>query len=135
MSCSHDRRDGSLGHDGKQGRRCDPHEADGQHGLLRLLASGRPSRERGGSKRRFPQVRKRECVNGRICDNIRFKTEDETFGILDHQLIFWVGSGWVGSIVDRRLELPNHFRCAHVARVRLCARRSGLSAEEGPGAW
>lgn len=39
----------------------------------------------------------RENVAGRnadfhkICDNIRFKTEDETFGILDHQLIFWIG--------------------------------------------
>ncbi|CBK21635.2 uncharacterized protein [Blastocystis hominis] len=83
--------DGSIGHDGKQGRRCDPHEAYGQHGLLRLLASGGPSRERGGSKRGFPQVRARRWVNGRICDNIRFKTEDETFGILDHQLIFWIG--------------------------------------------
>lgn len=39
-------------------------------------------------------------MKDRICDNIRFKTEDETFGILDHQLIFWVDSE-MGRI-DRR---------------------------------
>lgn len=32
------------------------------------------------------------CVDRRICDNIRFKQEEESFGILDHQLIFWVGA-------------------------------------------
>lgn len=90
LSCSDDRCDGSSGDDGKQGRRGHPHEAHGQHRLLCLLASGGASRERRGPKRGFPQVGARRGVNGRICDSIRFKTEDETFGILDHQLIFWV---------------------------------------------
>lgn len=34
-------------------------------------------------------------MNGRICDNIRFKkeeTDEESFGILDHQFVFWVRS-------------------------------------------
>ena len=32
-------------------------------------------------------------VKNRICDNIRFKrdeSEEESFGILDHQFVFWV---------------------------------------------
>ena len=87
---SHHSSDRAPGHDGEQGWRCDSHEADGQHCVLRLLAPGGPSRERCWTERRLPQVMACVCIDRRICDNIRFKQEEESFGILDHQLIFWV---------------------------------------------
>lgn len=108
---SHHSSHGSLGHDGEQGRRCDSHEADGQHCVLRLLTSGGSSRERCWTERRLPQVVACVCIDRRICDNIRFKQEEESFGILDHQLIFWVGVRGLFH-VDRRSELPYHLRRA-----------------------
>lgn len=33
------------------------------------------------------------CVRGRICDNLRFRREEDEseLGVMDHDLVFWVG--------------------------------------------
>lgn len=61
----------------------------------------------------------------RICDNIRFKKsgeEEESFGILNHDLVFWVVSAGMCD-VDRRSELPYHLGYPDVEGVRVCGGR------------